>query len=87
MAAPTLARYHRNVDSMPLGGVILGGQPASCKTDTSNSLRGAAPVKLFAPVSHYVGRYFGSRVGGLIHAAVAGFGGCGETPNGFGLAE
>lgn len=49
-----LARYHRNVDSMPLGGVILGGQPASCKTDTSNSLRGAAPVKLFAPVSHYV---------------------------------
>lgn len=54
LAAPTLARYHRNVDSMPLGGVILGGQPASCKTDTSNSLRGAAPVKLFAPVSHYV---------------------------------
>lgn len=41
---------------MPLGGVILGGQPASCKTDTSNSLRGAAPVKLFAPVSHYVNR-------------------------------
>lgn len=54
LAAPTLARYHRNVDSMPLGGVILGGQPASCKTDTSNSLRGAAPVKLFAPASHYV---------------------------------
>lgn len=26
-------------------------------------------------------------MGGLIHAAVAGFGGCGETPNGFGLAE
>lgn len=39
---------------MPLGGVILGCQPASCKTDVSNSLRHAVPVKVFEPVSHYV---------------------------------
>ncbi len=55
LAAPALARYHRNVDSMPLGGVILGGQPASCKTtDTSNACVVRRLSKLFAPASHYV---------------------------------
>jgi hypothetical protein len=40
LAAPTFARYHATVASMPARNGILGSHPASRKTETSNSLRG-----------------------------------------------
>jgi hypothetical protein len=40
LAAPALARYHATVASMPSRSGIPGSHPASCKTETSNSLRG-----------------------------------------------
>src|SRR5271166_6148554 len=43
-------------------------------------------VKAFETASHYVDAIFGCGVGGLIHAAVGSFGGCGGVPNRFGLA-
>src|ERR1700757_918492 len=40
LAAPTFARYHATVASMPACSGILGSHPASRKTETSSSLRG-----------------------------------------------
>src|SRR5271166_234101 len=47
---------------------------------------GPVAVKAFETASHYVDAIFGCGVGGLIHAAVGSFGGCGGVPNRFGLA-
>ncbi|BBX95309.1 hypothetical protein MLAC_06030 [Mycobacterium lacus] len=46
----------------------------------------AVAVKVFETASHYVDTIFGCGVGGLIHAAVGSFGGCGGLLNRLGLA-
>src|SRR5271166_3789565 len=51
-----------------------------------NRSRHPVAVKAFETASHYVDAIFGCGVGGLIHAAVGSFGGCGGVPNRFGLA-
>ena len=61
-------------------------QPQRHKLFLYSSITRPVAVKVFETASHYVDTIFGCGVGGLIHAAVGSFGGCGGAPNRLGLA-